>query len=186
MLMLTHKQPQITYLANIEWFISCVLLQYEELVPYPAAFVPEQGLPGVWIRVRGLLQIPRAGIQPRAAPFPQGKQERQESQGSAYVWATPPHHLGPLQKALKPEEEQKFTKKKQQQKRTEKLKCQNPQGFIHTVLTLCFTRKQEQSDPEKCTWVEKESSSAFCCVALLFPSLETKSGVLPSTSEPGS
>lgn len=87
------------YLANIERFISCVLLQYEELVPYPAAFVPLQDLPGVWIRVWGLLQIPRAGIHPPAALLPQGKQECQKSQGSAYARATPPHHLGLLQNA---------------------------------------------------------------------------------------
>ena len=85
MLMLTHKQAHITYLANIERFVSRVLLQHEELVPYPAAFVPVQGLPGVWISVRGLLQIPGAGIQPPAGPFPQGTQERHESQGSAYA-----------------------------------------------------------------------------------------------------
>lgn len=80
----------------------------------------------------------------------------------------------------------KNVEKKKEKKKAEKLKCQNPQGLIHTVLTLCFTRKQEQSDPEKNAWVEKESSSAFCCVALLFSSLETKSGVIPSTLEPGS
>lgn len=69
-------------------------------------------------------------------------------------------------------EARRGAKIKNKKKKTEKLKCQNPQGFIHTVLTLCFTRKQEQADPQKSTRVEKESSSAFCCIALLFCLIE--------------
>lgn len=87
---------RITHLADVKRIVSCVLLQNEELVPYPAAFVPVQGLPGVRIRAQGLLPIPRAGTQPPTAATspPQDKQEHQESQGSAYAWTTPTHRLG--------------------------------------------------------------------------------------------
>lgn len=81
---------------------------------------------------------------------------------------TPSSGSGPPPKSTEARRVAKIEKKKKKEKKTVRLKCQNPQGFIHTVLTLCFTRKQEQSDPQKSTWVEKESSSAFCCVSLLF------------------
>lgn len=101
-----------TYLANVERLISCVFLQNEELVPYPAALVSVQDLPGVWIRVWGLLQIPRAGIQSPTAPLPQGEQECEDSQGSAYSRAAPTHHLGLLQNTQHTEGQKKRREKK--------------------------------------------------------------------------
>lgn len=105
---------RFAYLAHVERLVSGVLLQYEELVPYPAAFVPVRRPPGVGIGARGPLRLPGAGIQPPAASLPQGTQERQESQGSAYAGATPPHHLGP------PPKRKKKKKKQRGQKRIEK------------------------------------------------------------------
>lgn len=144
---------RMTYLANIEGFISCELLQYEELVPYPAAFVPVQDLPRAWIRVRGLLQVPRARIHPPAAPLPQGKQQCQESQGSVYAWAATPHHLGLLPNTPRSKIDSTAERSK-------------PSGFYPNSTDPVVSPESKSSQTQHMGW-KRVKLCIFCCVALL-------------------